>query len=420
MLDSIPDSVHPLLDGARTAFATRFEREPTLAAAAPGRVNLIGEHTDYNDGFVLPVAIDRWVVAVGAPFDELDPNAGSTTSGIEPLSTIVSLDFDEAIGVDLTEPVNQVDALWANYILGPARMLQRRGDELVNLEAAFTSSVPIGAGLSSSAALEVAAMTLFEQAANLEVDPIEKAQMCQVAEHIFAGVPCGLMDQLISSLGRAGHAMLIDCRSHEIDYAPLPPADEAVLLIADTNVRHALAENDYAERRRQCAAAVSAISEALGEKIESLRDVDEAMLDRAAPQVEGMLVRRARHVVQENRRTLDAVEALRGGDLVRFGTRMFESHDSLRDAYEVSCPELDALVDLAGEFSESITGKDRGVFGARMTGGGFGGCVIALVRPDAVPTVTNHLTAGFRARYETSPTIFTTPAVSGAIRIGLE
>lgn len=397
-------SIAALLERALDAFESGFGRPATLAAAAPGRVNLMGEHTDYNDGYVLPIAIDRWAVIVG----DVAPET-------ESISTWYSLDLDEEYEADLQQPLQPVTLDWVNYPLGVVEEFRQHQIELPNIDFVLTSSVPIGAGLSSSAAITVALATMFAEALGFDLDPIRKAQWCQRAEHEFPKVPCGIMDPMIASLASEGDALFIDCQSHETKRVTMPPQDDAVLLIANTNVKHALATSEYAARREECRLAVEELRAVLfRQEIQSLRDVTANDLRQARDQMDPVFMRRAMHVVNENIRTLESIRALMQHDLQRFGEYMFASHVSLRDEYEVSCAELDTLVELAGELSLAIAGQDRGVYGARMTGAGFGGCAIILCRPDAVDLVTQYLVDGHLAKFDTAPTIFASHAVAGA------
>lgn len=400
-----------LLEGAIEGFRARFDREPTMAAAAPGRVNLIGEHTDYNDGYVLPIAIDQWSVVVG------DCVADDGAAG---LSTWVSLDLGEEVEVDASKSFTPIKGRhWINYPMGVVEEFRQHQIELPGIDFVLTSSIPIGAGLSSSAALTVSLATLLEQSVGAELDPLKKARWCQRAEHEFPKVPCGLMDPMISALAVEGHAFLIDCQSMETKRVGMPSDEDAVLLVVNSNVRHHLALSEYAVRKEECARAVQAIQQDWRAEISSLREVTNADLKAIRDVIDPVLFKRTMHVVTENLRTLEAVEALSSGDLCRFGKYMFASHLSLRDDYEVSCAELDNLVELAGEFCEAVSGRDGGVFGARMTGGGFGGCVIVLCQPGAAGAVEEHLITGQRAKFDRSPTIFSTRAVGGVFAVDL-
>lgn len=386
---------------ARDAFRAAFERESSIAAAAPGRVNLIGEHTDYNDGFVLPVAIDRWTVVVGAPAS--DPA----------VSRVVGVDLRQTHELDLRGTLRAEEhrhGHWASYVAGVAAGVQsllgaRSESPTPNLDLAVAGSVPIGSGLASSASLEVAVATLLEAAWGVTMSPREKALLCQRAEHEFAGVPCGLMDQFVSAMGRRDHALLIDCRAGEATAIPLPPPDRLAIVIANTNVHHALATGEYAARRSTCAGAARKLS------VSSLRDATIAMVESRRGTLTPDELRAARHVVTENTRTLAAAEALREGDLGAMGQLMAASHASLRDDYHVSCPELDTLVDLAAD--------TPGVWGARMTGGGFGGCAVVLCRPESVAPLTSALASGYRERHRRECSVFATTAVDGASHVEL-
>ncbi|UCD76762.1 MAG: galactokinase [Phycisphaerales bacterium] len=383
-----------LLGKAVGAFRQSFRRSPTLAAAAPGRVNLIGEHTDYNDGFVLPIAIDRQAVVVAGP-DE-----GAET-------TIHAVDLDETFRCDLQHPLEPVvQPHWANYLLGVAHQFKRRGLDLPNLRIAFTSSVPIGAGLSSSAAIEVATATLLEQVIGEPLPAMDKALLCQRAEHDFPGTPCGIMDMFIAVFARRDHALLIDCRSCESRPIHMPPSEEAVLLIVDTGVKHELATGEYARRRATCERAAKALG------VAALRDASPEMLDEAGlTQIEHQ---RALHVVLENERTVRAAELLDDGSVEGFGELMFQSHESLRYLYEVSCDELNVVVDEARLMREA----GGAVLGARMTGGGFGGCAIVLCRPQAVGEVRKRLAAVSVAEHR-PPMVYATGACEGTKAIPL-
>jgi galactokinase len=359
---------------AARAFTERFGVAPRWLAAAPGRVNLIGEHTDYNGGFVLPMAIDRYAVVAAAP--ARNPARLS----------LHSLDLDSSVEIPLTGTVMPGVPSWANYVRGVVAGFERRGLTPPGLDALIVSEVPLGGGLSSSAALEVATATLLEATCGAALDAREKANLCRQAEHDFAGVPCGVMDQLASVLGDAAGALLIDCRSESVGLVPFATS-EICVLICNTNVKHALADGAYARRRDECAKAARELD------VPSLRDATPEMLDRARGRIDEVVWRRARHVVTENARTLAAAEGLRARDFAAVGRLMYESHGSLRDDFEVSCPELDTLVEIAREL-----GTEGGVFGARMTGGGFGGCTVTLVSPDRVAPVTATLAGEYERR----------------------
>jgi len=378
-------------DGSvREAFRSTFGRAAEGLVRAPGRVNLIGEHTDYNDGFVLPIAIERRTL-------------GAWARRGDRAVRFVSRQATEAAEVRLDAPIRPAKPAWANYCRGVAAGLAARGVPLVGADVLFDSDVPLGGGLSSSASLEVAAALALLAAAGAAdaVPPGELARLCQKAEHDFAGAPCGIMDQSIALLARAGQALLLDCRSGESRYVPFDdPA--AVLLVVDTQVKHDIADGGYAARRAQCHAAAAALGAA------ALRDVDEAAVAAAgaAGRLAGKELMRARHVVGEIARTLAGVEALAAGQLGRFGELMYASHASLRDDYEVSCQELDAVVELAR--------RCKGVHGARMTGGGFGGCAIILADAARAEAVGRAVADGFEKRFSRRCPVFATRAAAGA------
>ncbi len=372
-------------------FEQRFERTARHAASAPGRVNLIGEHTDYNDGFVLPIAISRRTVIVA---DRAEGRRVRVASGADEAPSAFDLDVGLAPG----------KPSWANYIKGVLVGCLNAGFDPGGFDAQIESDVPVGAGLSSSAALEVAAATLVESLCAKQLVHQDKALLCQRAEHYFAGVPCGIMDQFISVMGREGCAMLLDCRSRRHRMVQLPSRDVAVV-IADTDVSHDLATGEYARRQEQCRVA----STALG--VESLRDATIRQLDRPPCPLDPLSHRRARHVISENGRTQEAAEALAAGDWTRVGRLMNLSHASLRDDYEVSCRELDVLVDLAQSHDA--------VFGSRMTGGGFGGATVSLARVDAVAEVMGALRSGYRRATGIEVAVFDTRAGGGAAIVEL-
>jgi len=337
------------------AFRRVYGQGPSILVAAPGRVNLIGEHTDYNDGFVLPVAIDRHVLVAARPRDDRAVH-------------LHALDFSEGARFVLDDIRLDAAHPWSNYERGVAWALQEAGHALRGMDAVIVGDVPIAAGLSSSAAVEVATARCFEEAGGYLLDGVERALLCQRAENEFVGMRCGIMDQYVISLGRREHALLIDCRSLEFRLVSLPPG--CSLVVCDTAKRRGLVDSEYNTRREECEAGARMLG------VRALRDIDlEDFLARQGELPEPIR-RRCRHVVSENQRVLNAVEAAGSGDLVHFGSLMNASHRSLRDDYEVSCAELDAMVEAAWE--------QEGVLGARMTGAGFGGCTVNLVEDDAV------------------------------------
>ncbi len=327
----------------------------TRTFRAPGRVNLIGEHTDYNDGFVMPAAIDLSTeVAVSSlPNRKLQ---------------IFSENFNEEVEIDLDDERLTARRHWSDYPIGVAVMLERGGHRLRGARLSIRGEVPIGSGLSSSAAIEVATACALTANSGLEIDRRELALLCQRAENEFVGARVGIMDQFVSFFGQAQKALLLDCRSLEFKLLPLP--DKVRLIICNTMVKHELASSAYNERRAQCEAGVKYLSQFLP-NITALRDVAFAQFEQYGRGLSEVVYRRCRHVITENARVLSAADALEQGDLNRFGELMAESHQSLRNDYEVSCDELDLMVELAREI--------QGVYGARMTGGGFGGSTVNLV-----------------------------------------
>ncbi len=370
---------------AADRFREAFGHDPTHAAAAPGRVNLIGEHIDYTDGYVLPLAIERQAVVVGRPRDDTTAKLRSTAMEGE-----ATFDVDSA-PVPLGEPA------WSRYLRGVAAFCYTP----TGFELMLDSDVPAGGGLSSSAAIEVATATLLEAMGGVTFDPVNKALLCQMAEHRYGGAKCGIMDQFISVMGRAGHALLIDCVTYETRPVPLDDTQVAVLIV-NTNRPHELG-NEYNERRAACAAAKAAVQKA------SWRDVTLDDLEAVKGEIGERVHRRGRHVVTEIARTLRCAEALKASDWPTVGELMVASHASLRDDFEVSTEELDTLVDLA----EGI-GEAGGVIGSRMTGGGFGGCTVTLVRAGEVDAVRDRLVTGYREATGVEPTAFATRPAQGA------
>jgi galactokinase len=348
-------------------FDQRFGQAPSCVATAPGRVNLIGEHTDYNDGFVFPAAINRITAVAASP--RADRNL-----------LIHAQNLNATMMVSLEDLTPRSNGAWSNYIAGVAHFLRQRGEAIAGANILVNSTVPRGSGLSSSAALEVASAHIFMTLNAVRIPELEVVLLCQKAENDFVGVKCGIMDQFISALGRKGHAMRIDCRSLEFEHVPFPAGVQ--LIVCDTRVRRALASSEYNRRREECTAGAQALSRYLP-ALRNLRDVGPEQLETFEQHLEPTIRRRCRHVVRENARVLESVRALNNNDLSRFGALMYESHASLRDDYEVSCRELDAVVE--------ICASSKGVFGARMTGGGFGGSAICLVRDDCVGDVTDRL-----------------------------
>jgi galactokinase len=374
-------------------FQKHYGRPPRWIVAAPGRVNVIGEHTDYNDGFVLPMAIERYVVM-------------AADSAVEPGKiSIFDTQFKESATIDISAPVTKGEPKWSNYVRGVLAGFQNRGVKIPALDVAFMSTVPLGGGLSSSAALEVCTATLIEAVTGKAIDPIKKALLAQKAEHDFAGVPCGIMDQFISALGRKGHLLLLDCRTRRTELVPM--SDPSVtLLVVNTNVKHELGSGEYAKRRAECEQAAKILG------VASLRDATADQLEEAKEKISEVVYRRARHVIGEIKRTVRAAEGIRQSNWLTVGQYMYASHYALRDDYEVSCKELDVVVDIAEDI-----GYIGGVYGCRMTGGGFGGCCVALVKTEAVDAITKKIAEGYKEKTGIEASIFSSRPASGAMVI---
>jgi galactokinase len=373
-----------LRDAVVRDFTERYGQAPALVARAPGRVNLIGEHTDYNDGFVLPMAIDRAVWIALRPSED-----GAVR--------VHSLDFGESQTFELDHLASHGSG-WIEYVQGMAWVMGKRTRRLHGWEGVTAGDVPIGAGLSSSAALELATARAFAAVSGMPWDAREMALAAQAAENQWVGVMCGIMDQMISASGEAGHALLIDCRSLETRSVPLPPG--TVVVILDTSTRRGLVDSAYNDRRAHCEAAADALG------VEALRDVTVEEFESRADELEPLIRRRARHVVTENARTLEAAEVMERGDGEWMGVLMNASHASLRDDFEVSRRELDVMVELAQAHPACL--------GARMTGAGFGGCAVALVRAEGAADFAASVTAAYQEATGLEPKLYVCTASEGA------
>jgi galactokinase len=378
------------LDNLRAAFESHYGRSPAWIVRAPGRVNLIGEHTDYNGGFVLPMAIEREALLAAAPTEE---------GRIELRSTAAA----DAATIELASPVRRAaPGHWSNYPRGVVAGALERGMPLSGLEILIDSTVPPGGGLSSSAALAVATATVLEASAHHPLEPLDKVRLCQQAEHRFAGVPCGIMDPYVATFARRNKLLLLDCEACRAEPIEFSDAEVSVL-IAATNVKHSLAHSEYALRRRQCEATAQKL------RARSLRAVSERDLERSASQLDTVSLKRARHVVSEIARTRQAAAAISGRRWSEAGRLMYHSHESLRYDFEVSSPELDRIVEIS-----STIGEGGGVFGARMTGGGFGGCAVLLVRTAEAARIMQRLSTEYRERFTVAPSLFLSQAAAGA------
>jgi len=365
-------------------FTNRFHQDPQFVVRAPGRVNLIGEHTDYNDGFVMPLAIE------GAIWMAVQPTA-------ERCVRLHSLDFDEQTEVSLDDPPAKASG-WPEYIKGMVLMLREAGYALRGFEGIMGGDVPIAAGLSSSAALEMATARAFAAVSGFDFDPPAMARLGQKAENQWVGVNCGIMDQMISAAGTADNALLIDCRSLELTPVPLPAGTAVVIL--DTATRRGLVDSAYNERRSQCEAAAAHFG------VTALRDVTIEQFNARDGELDEVTRRRARHVITENDRTVAAAKAMQQGDADELARLMDASHESLRNDFEVTNEELNVMVQCAR--------RQPCCFGARMTGAGFGGCAVALVKADAAGEFTDAVAADYREATSLDPKVYVTAATAGA------
>ncbi|WP_432459165.1 galactokinase [Agarivorans sp. QJM3NY_25] len=377
-----------LIDKVSAAFMEMTGASASYFIQAPGRVNLIGEHTDYNDGFVLPCAIDYQAVVAAAPRSDS-------------MVRVISVDYNNQINeFDITQALQfDQNCMWVNYVRGVISCLLNKGYQLGGADIAVSGNVPQGAGLSSSAALEVVIGQTFKTLFDLAITQQEIALIGQAAENNFVGCNCGIMDQLISAEGQANHALLIDCRSLETTAVAMP--EEMAVVIINSNKKRGLVDSEYNTRREQCEAA------ARGLGVSALRDVSETLFNEKAATLEPIVAKRARHVITENARTLAAAEALKANDMAKLSVLMEQSHASMRDDFEITVPEVDALVDIV----KQQIGAQGGV---RMTGGGFGGCVVALMPPSLVDGVCQAVEQYYQVQTGLKETIYVCKAMTGA------
>ena len=382
---STNEAIHRL----KALFAELYGGHPTVYRA-PGRVNLIGEHTDYNDGFVMPAALNLYTYVAVTPRPDRRLR-------------VYSENFDEACDVDLDSIRPGKSGHWSDYVRGVAGVLESSGYKLRGADLAIASEVPLGSGLSSSAALEVSTAWALLSNSEINVDRNAIPQICQQAEHLYPETKCGIMDQFISCHGRAGHALMLDCRSLDFQLLPLP--GDVRLMVCNTMVRHEHASGGYNTRQGECQEGLRALQQALPE-IRALRDVTIDELEQHRSRLSPLIYKRIRHVVTENERVKMAASALQAADMAKLGDLMADSHRSLRDDYEVSTPELDLMLELARD--------QKDVYGARMTGGGFGGCTINLVHSARAGEVQQRLEQNYEAKTGLSPTILICEASDGA------
>ncbi len=377
---------------ARALFIARFGKEPELGARAPGRVNIIGEHTDYNHGYVLPMAIERDTAILAARRPDFRLSA-------------YAANFDRRGELDLGSPNRSAGEPWIDYVTGVARELSMLGKPVTGLDCLILGDVPVASGLSSSASLEMAALALFEQAGGFALTSAAAAQLGQRVENDFLGLSSGIMDQFISRAGVAGSALFLDCRTHAFEQIPVAFSD-ATFLIADTRVPRKLSASKYNERVAECREAVAALCRVHGAAATHLRDFTLDQLEEAREAMSEVAYRRARHVISENDRTLAACDAMRSGDAGRLGVLMSESDASLRVDYEVTCPELDAMTEISRSMS--------GCFGARMTGAGFGGCTVHLVAMNRVNAFAEELLKRYRVETGLKGAVIVSAPAAGA------
>ena len=383
----------PLTSKLRDAFTARFGLTPRLIVRAPGRVNLIGEHTDYNEGFVLPIAIDQATFVAARARPDYTVRVFSTDLAAEDHFSLARIEHNAA------QP-------WSNYVRGVVKGLLARAPSILGADLMIASAVPVGSGLASSAALEVAVGYALQLLNHLDLLSEELALLAQGAENSFVGMQCGIMDQFVATLGRAGHALLLDCRNLSYTRTPLPP--DVQVVVCDSGVRHALVNSAYNERRAACHEAVALLKPHVP-KLTALRDLTPEQLTTHAELLPPTVLPRARHVVTEIHRTLQAAEALGRGDLAGFGALMVASHASLRDDFAVSVPALDTLVELACALP--------GCYGSRLTGGGFGGSTVSLVSTGAVASFAETLAAQYQARTGNQANILICTPSEGVSRV---
>lgn len=380
-----------MIEQIKNEFQKRYGEGAELYAS-PGRINLIGEHTDYNEGFVLPGAIDK------AIYVAIKPNGTDKCN-------LYSVDYNEEVSFDVNG--SQPEQQWASYVYGVIQEMKKRGAEVKGFDCAFGGNVPLGAGLSSSAALESSVGFAINDIFKLGFDRKELALIGQATEHNYVGVKCGIMDQFISLFGEAGKVLKLDCRDLSHELVPFDPKGYKLVLI-DSMVKHSLASSEYNVRREQCEKGVAAIQKQ-ETGINSLRDVSMEMLNKYKNEMEPIVYQRCSYVVKEDQRLLDGCEALKAGDYNYFGKKMYETHDGLSKDYGVSCDELDFIVGVAREH--------EGVVGARMMGGGFGGCVINLVKDDAYDKYLKDVKVKFEERFGVEPRVIEVVISDGARKL---
>ncbi len=384
------------LENIKNTYQEFFKKnsQDLLTVSAPGRINLIGEHTDYNGGFVLPIAIDRNIYMAGAKRNDR-------------IIRVYSIDYDQNVQFNLDSIQFNKEKMWVNYIGGVLKYLLEIKADINGADIVFGGDIPEGAGLSSSAALEVATVYFFNTLFDMQISHIEMIKLCQKAENKFVGVNCGIMDQFVSMLGKKGHALFLDCKNLSYKNIPLK-LEEFNVVVCNTNVKRELASSEYNKRRATCEGAVSRLKGFLPQ-IETLRDVSMEEFEKYKGLLDEIAQKRCKHVLYENRRVLDAISALGRNDILEFGRLMNESHESLKKDYEVSCLELDTMVDIARSIN--------GVIGARMTGGGFGGCTVNIVKKDAVDEFSRVVSKEYQKKTGIKSQIYICNPENGARKI---
>ncbi|MFH1616224.1 MAG: galactokinase [Planctomycetota bacterium] len=366
-------------------------KTPLLISRAAGRVELIGGHTDYNEGFVIAAAIDRSYYTAASPRQD---------STIHLYSEWAGHSHQFQLSPQL-EPAGNCH--WANYARGLAALLLKQGFPLKGQDLYIHGDVPVGAGLSSSAAMELSLANAMLADRHNSIEPVRLAKICQQAENIYAGTPCGIMDQIVCRMGRKDHAVFLDCRDLSVQMLPFD-SEKCCIMIFNSMVRHELADGAYGRRRKSCEDSVKIISKKY-HHVKALRDADPEILEELSCQLDPEQLKRSRHIVGENKRVLSAAEVLKTGDMVRFGRLMYQSHCSARDLYEISCDEVDFLV-------EQVIACD-GAYGARLSGGGFGGSVVAIARPSATTDIASKVAHAYKKSFDITPDIYTTRPCQG-------
>lgn len=369
---------------------------PQVITRAPGRVNLIGEHTDYNEGYVFPMALDFQILTAARQRSDRQVR-------------IHSVDYQKTVEFSLDEPI-RFDAVnrWSNYSRGVLALLLENDIKLSGMDLVFSGNIPQGSGLSSSAALEVGTALALQALNGFSMERPELARLCQQAENTFVGMKCGIMDQFISMMGQKDHALFLDCRSLEYRHIPLK-LNRYQIVICHSGVKHSLVDSEYNNRRQECETGVAVLSQRFPQ-IKTLRDATLAQLNACRKELDPVVYKRCRHVITENQRVLQSIESLNQNDLITFGRLMNESHDSLRDDYQVSCAEIDLLVEFARNFD--------GVLGSRITGGGFGGCTVSLVENAQIHEFTKQLIEYYQNETKITPHLYISTPAAGAEILG--